>query len=102
MADKPPLNSSAGPHRAIASDSNGSSRLAGDVEIRLRSTERIKLVLQRCGRCSAPEHLLIRIRETLISVTVQRLVFFSRLAPVPRIGTANRVLRSRAPSHKPV
>ena len=71
MADKPPLNSPAGSLRAIASDSNGSSRLGGDVEIRLRSTERIKLVLQRCGRSSAPDHLLIRIRETLISITTR-------------------------------
>lgn len=68
MADKPPLNRSNAPYRAIASESNGSSQLGGDVEIRLRSTERVKMVLQRCGRCSAPEHLLIRIRETLISI----------------------------------
>ena len=33
--------------------------------------DELKLVLQRCGRCSAPEHLLIRIRETLISVTTR-------------------------------
>ena len=71
MADKPPLRSTFGPPRANASDSNGSSRLGGDVEIRLRSTERIRLVLQRCGRSSAPEHLLIRIRETLISITTR-------------------------------
>jgi hypothetical protein len=68
MADKPPLNRSNGPYRAIASDSNGSSQLGGDFEIRLRSTERVKMVLQRCGRCSAPDHLLISILETLISI----------------------------------
>ena len=77
MADKPPLNrravppATSGPSRAIASDSNGSSRLAADVEIQLRSTERIKVVLQRCGRSCAPDHLLIRIRETIISITTR-------------------------------
>jgi hypothetical protein len=70
MAEKP-LNRGSGPTRPSPSDTNGSSSLPADFEIRLRSTERVKLVLQRCGRCSAPQHLLIRIRETLISFTTR-------------------------------
>lgn len=71
MADKPPLNRISGPSRVTASGANGSSRLAADVEIQLRSTERVKLVLQRCERSCAPDHLLLRIRETLISITTR-------------------------------
>ena len=55
----------------LPSDLNGSSSLPADVEIRLRSTERVKVVLQRCERSSAPHHLLVRIRETLISITTR-------------------------------
>lgn len=69
MADKPSLNPTPGPMRASCPDSNGSSSLTSEVEIRLRSTERVRLVLQRCERNSAPHHLLLRIRETLISIT---------------------------------
>jgi hypothetical protein len=68
MADKPfldPFRES----RASPSDLNGSSTLPSDVEIRLRSTERVKIVLRRCERSNAPHHLLVRIRETLISIT---------------------------------
>ena len=66
MADKPPLNRSPGP--SPSPDSNGSSGFPPDFEIRLRSTERVKIVLQRCERSCAPQHLLVRIRETLISI----------------------------------
>lgn len=71
MAEKPPLNRSPGPVRPSPSDPIGSSSLPADFEIRLRSTERVKVVLQRCERCCAPQHLVIRIRETLISVTTR-------------------------------
>jgi hypothetical protein len=71
MAEKPPLNRSPGPMRFSPSDPDGASSLPADFEIRLRSTERVKLVLQRCERCCAPQHLLIRIREVLISVTTR-------------------------------
>jgi hypothetical protein len=70
MADKPSVNRSSGRSRLSPSD-NGSSRLPPDFEIRLRSTERIKVVLQRCQRCCAPQHLLIRIRETLIAIDLR-------------------------------
>jgi hypothetical protein len=70
MADKPSLNPLPGQLRASSSDLNGSSSLP-DVEIGLRSTERVKLVLQRCERSSAPHHLLVRIRETLITITTR-------------------------------
>jgi hypothetical protein len=68
MADKPfldPFRQS----RQSPSDLNGSSTLPSDVEIRLRSTERIRFVLRRCERTNAPHHLLMRIRETLISIS---------------------------------
>jgi hypothetical protein len=72
MADKPPSNSLPGQLPASPSGSNGSSSLPTDVEIRLRSTERVKVVLQqRCERSCAPDHLVVRIRETLISVTTR-------------------------------
>jgi hypothetical protein len=70
MADKPSLNPLPGQLRASSSDLNGPSSLP-DVEIGLRSTERVKLVLQRCERSSAPHHLLVRIRETLITITTR-------------------------------
>jgi hypothetical protein len=70
MADKPSVNPFPGSLRANCSeDLDGSGGLASEVEIRLRSTEKVKVVLQRCGRNSAPHHLLVRIRETLISIT---------------------------------
>jgi hypothetical protein len=68
MADKPPLHRDSGPLRV---PSNGSSPLPTDVEVRLQSTERVKIVLQRCERTNAPHHLLVRIRETLISITTR-------------------------------
>ncbi len=72
MADKPSFNPFPGQLRAPSSDHNGSSSLPADVEIRLRSTERVRVVLQRCcERSSAPHHLLVRIRETLISITTR-------------------------------
>jgi hypothetical protein len=71
MADKPSFNPLDGHPRTPPSDLDGSSTLPSDVEIRLRSTERIRYVLQRCERSSAPHHLLIRIRETLISITAR-------------------------------
>ena len=71
MADKPPLNPVPGQLRASSSDLDGSSGFTPDFEIRLRSTERVKIVLQRCERSSAPHHLLVRIRETLISITTR-------------------------------
>ena len=71
MADKPPLNPVPGQLRASSSDLDGSSSFPLDFEIRLRSTERVRVVLQRCGRSSAPHHLLVRIRETLISITTR-------------------------------
>jgi hypothetical protein len=54
---------------SCSQDFTSPGSLASDVEIRLRSTEKIKLVVQRCGRTNAPHHLLVRIRETLISIT---------------------------------
>jgi hypothetical protein len=70
MADKPfPDSDPFRQSRVSPSDHNGSSNLASDVEIRLRSTERVRFVLQRCERSNAPHHLLVRIRETLISIT---------------------------------
>lgn len=74
MADKPSVNTGLGPLRAAPSqDCDSASSLPADVELRLRSTERIKLVLQqRCERCSAPVHLLVRIRETIVSITATR------------------------------
>jgi hypothetical protein len=71
MADKPSLNRIPGPARASSPGFNGSPNLPPDVEIRLQSTERVKVVLQRCERTNAPHHLLVRIRETLISITTR-------------------------------
>jgi hypothetical protein len=71
MADKPSLNPIPGPARVSSPGHNGLSNLPSDVEIRLQSTERVKVVLQRCGRTNAPHHLLVRIRETLISITTR-------------------------------
>jgi hypothetical protein len=71
MADKPLPESTSGLSRLSTSDLDGSSTFPSDVEIRLRSTERVKFVLQRCGRSAAPHHLLVRIRETLISITTR-------------------------------
>ncbi len=69
MADKPSVNPFPGSLASQLLRGPHPSRLASDVEIRLRSTEKIKVVLQRCERSSAPHHLLVRIRETLISIT---------------------------------
>ena len=69
MADKPSGNQVPGSFRAASSQELSGPNGHGDFEIRLRSTERIKLVLQRCARCSAPQHLVVRIHETLIEVT---------------------------------
>jgi hypothetical protein len=70
MADKPALDPLAASLRdACSQDLTGPSGLTSEVEIRLRSTERVKVVLQRCERTNAPHHLLMRIRETLISIT---------------------------------
>jgi hypothetical protein len=72
MPDKPSLNRHlGGPPRANSPEFDGSPSLPPDVEIRLQSTERVKVVLQRCERTNAPHHLLVRIRETLISVTTR-------------------------------
>jgi hypothetical protein len=71
MADKPSFNPFDGHSRTLPSDLDDSSTLPSDVEIRLRSTERVRFLLQRCERSSAPHHLLIRIRETLISITAR-------------------------------
>lgn len=71
MSDKPSFNRNPVPPRASSPGSNGSQRLSSDVEIQLRSTERIKVVLQRCERTNAPHHLLVRIRETLITITTR-------------------------------
>ena len=70
MADKPSVNEGNGSFRADSSkDLDGQGGLPPDFEVRLRSTERIRVVLQRCERCCAPRHLLIRIHEILISVS---------------------------------
>jgi hypothetical protein len=70
MADKPSVNPLPASLRdACSQDLTGSGGPSSDVEIRLRSTEKIRFVLQRCERTSAPQHLLVRIRETLISIT---------------------------------
>jgi hypothetical protein len=70
MADKPSVDRIPGPLPAPCSeDRSFRGPLPTEVEIRLRSTERIRVVLQRCERTSAPEHLLVRIRETLVSIT---------------------------------
>lgn len=72
MADKPSLGPLHGSLRDTCSqDLSGPGGLASEVEIRLRSTEKIKLVIQRCERTNAPHHLLVRIRETLISITTR-------------------------------
>jgi len=68
MSDKPRIQRTSGPTRSSSPDLSGSNGLPADFEIRLRSTERVKLVLQRCERCCAPQHLVVRIRETLISI----------------------------------
>ena len=40
-----------------------------EFELRLRSTERVRTVIRRsCVRCSAPDHLVVRIRESLVIV----------------------------------
>jgi hypothetical protein len=70
MADKPSATPPSGGSPAASSrDHSSPNGSLSEVEIRLRSTERVKLVLKRCGRCSAPGHLLVRIRETLIAIT---------------------------------
>jgi hypothetical protein len=72
MADKPSQTPVPAALRASSSrdlTSPGGFGSDVDVEIRLRSTEKIKLVVRRCGRTNAPHHLLVRIRETLISIT---------------------------------
>ena len=70
MADKPSVNSFPDSLRASSSDDlSGPVGPTSEVEIRLRSTEKVKIVLQRCERTNAPHHLLMRIRETLITIT---------------------------------
>jgi hypothetical protein len=70
MADKPALDPrAAAPRDGCSQDLTGPAGLTSEVEIRLRSTEKIRIVLQRCERSNAPHHLLRRIRETLISIT---------------------------------
>jgi hypothetical protein len=71
MADKPSPAPNPGSLRGSCSEdlTSPGSLPSEEVEFRLRSTERIKLVVQRCERTSAPQHLLVRIRETLISIT---------------------------------
>jgi hypothetical protein len=72
MADKPSADHGNGSFRAdLTPDLDGQAALPPDFEVRLRSTERIRLVLQRCERCCAPHHLLIRIHEILISVSTR-------------------------------
>jgi len=68
MADKPSVNPFGLPGAASSPDLTSPDGFSADVEVRLRSTEKVKLVLQRCERSCAPQHLLIRIRETLITV----------------------------------
>ena len=54
------------------SSRDGTSERVDDVEMvefewRLRSTERVRTVIRRsCTRCSAPETLIVRIRESLV------------------------------------
>jgi len=51
------------------SDEDLASVEVGEFELRLRSTERVRTVVRRsCVRCSAPRHLIVRIRESLIVV----------------------------------
>jgi hypothetical protein len=70
MADKPSANPLSGSFRASSStDLQSSAGVPPEVEIRLRSTEKVKLVLQRCERTSAPHHLLVRIRELIVTIT---------------------------------
>jgi hypothetical protein len=70
MADKPSLDPIPRSLRPASSQElTGPGGVTSEVEIRLRSTEKIKLVVQRCERTNAPHHLLVRIRETLISIT---------------------------------
>ena len=70
MADKPSATPIPGSSRAdSSSDLSGRDGLPADFEVRLRSTEKVKIVLRRCERSNAPAHLLVRIRETLISIS---------------------------------
>ena len=71
MADKPQTPVPAAMRAGCSQDLTGPAGFGSDVdvEVRLRSTEKIKLVVQRCERTNAPHHLLVRIRETLISIT---------------------------------
>ena len=72
MADKPSATPTPGSSRATsAPDLSGQDGLPADFEVRLRSTEKVKIVLRRCERSNAPHHLLIRIRETLISISTR-------------------------------
>lgn len=70
MADKPSANPLSGSFRASSSsDLQSPGVVPPEVEIRLRATEKVRLVLQRCERSSAPQHLMIRIRELIVSIT---------------------------------
>ena len=52
---------------SAAADSPSTDDASADYELRLRSTERVRLLLQRRAlRCSAPRHLVVKIRQSLI------------------------------------
>ncbi len=57
------------PARVQAMDRIGSSDLAADYQLRLRSTDRVRVLLQNSNlRYSAPQHLVLRIRKSLVII----------------------------------
>lgn len=61
MADEPVADPV--PRGASSEGGEGST---GDLEVLLRATERVRIVVRRTGRSCAPESLLIRIRRSLL------------------------------------
>ena len=58
-----------GPDRGPTEVDSNSLGATAEYELRLRSTERVRLVLLNSSlRCSAPQRLVTRIRESLIIV----------------------------------
>ena len=69
MDDKLSDPSPPGPHRDATGVDSHLRDATAEYELRLRSTERVRLVLLKSSlRCSAPQHLVTRIRESLIII----------------------------------
>jgi len=57
------------PTRVQPLDRDGLADLVADYQLRLRSTDRVRVLLQNSNlRYSAPQHLVLRIRKSLVIV----------------------------------